>query len=207
VMDNRDAYAEGLLDRALDPTHQPPEIRAYVAAEIELLDRLIAPGARVVDIGCGTGRHLKRFADRVSEGLGVDYEPRYIEAAMRDAPGHLRFSVADAGAVPHSGPFNLALCMLNTFGTMDAQDKVLAEMQRLAPERGTRLISVYSPESVPVRLAWYDRLGYRLLEQGGDYLAMSGGFRSQHFSEAALETRLNAVHTYPLAGIAFAVRF
>jgi SAM-dependent methyltransferase len=207
MTDNRDAYADGLLDRALDPALQPPEIKAYIAAEIDLLDRLIPPRASVVDLGCGTGRHLLRFADRIGAGLGVDYEPRAIEAARRDAPAHLRFIVADAGAVPDAGPYAMAICMLNTFGTMDAQDEVLVEMRRLAPARGNRLISVYSPESVPVRLAWYDRLGYRLVEHGDDHLAMSGGFRSQHFNEAALETRVNAVETYPLAGIAFAARF
>src|SRR5206468_10770405 len=57
-MSNEQVYADGLLNRALDPATQPPEIRAFLQAEIELLDDVIADGMAVIDVGCGTGRHL-----------------------------------------------------------------------------------------------------------------------------------------------------
>ena len=57
-MSNEQVYAGGLLNRALDPTTQPPEIRAFLQAEVDLLRDLILDGMRVVDLGCGTGRHL-----------------------------------------------------------------------------------------------------------------------------------------------------
>jgi hypothetical protein len=47
---------------------------------------------------------------------------------------------------------------------------VLAEMRRLAPEPGTRLLSVYAPGSVPSRQEWYRRLGLVVSEETTEYL-------------------------------------
>jgi hypothetical protein len=57
-MSNDATYAAGLLNRALDVATQPPETRGFLKAEIELLHDVVADGMRVIDIGCGTGRHL-----------------------------------------------------------------------------------------------------------------------------------------------------
>ena len=35
-MSNDDVYASGLLNRALDPATQPPEIQAFLRAELDL---------------------------------------------------------------------------------------------------------------------------------------------------------------------------
>jgi hypothetical protein len=39
-MSNEQVYAAGLLNRALEPATQTPEIRAFLQAEIDLLDDL-----------------------------------------------------------------------------------------------------------------------------------------------------------------------
>jgi len=71
-MSNDEVYASGLLNRALDPATQPPEIRAFLQAEIELLQDTVADGMSVIDIGCGTGRHLAMLRNRLRIGVGVD---------------------------------------------------------------------------------------------------------------------------------------
>ena len=77
-MSNEQVYAAGLLNRALDPATQPPEIRAFLQAEIELLSNIVVKGMSVIDVGCGTGRHLAMLRDRLRSGVGVDYEHAYI---------------------------------------------------------------------------------------------------------------------------------
>ena len=65
-MSNDDVYAGGLLNRALDPATQPPEIKAFLAAELDLLFGVVQEGMQVLDVGCGTGRHL------LLVGIGFD---------------------------------------------------------------------------------------------------------------------------------------
>src|SRR5512143_1880342 len=118
-MSNEEVYAAGLLNRALDPATQPPEIRSYLQAEIGFLEERIVKGMAVIDLGCGTGRHLAMFRDRLRIGVGVDYEHSYVVEARRHAGARpLQFVTGDATAVPIRGRFDLAICMTNTWGTM-----------------------------------------------------------------------------------------
>ncbi len=207
-MSNEEAYAGGLLNRALEPATQPPEIRAFLEAEMNLLREATAPGMRVIDIGCGTGRHLAMLRDRLALGIGVDYQHAYlVEARTRAGSRPLHFVTGDATAVPIAFPFDLAICMTNTWGTMSDKAGVLREMRRLAPGPDRRLLSVYAAASVPARCEWYRRLGYQVLEVTDEFILTDGGFRSEHFSEARLRELVGACAVRPLAEIAFVVTF
>src|SRR5215510_7791634 len=207
-MSNDEVYAAGLLNRALDPATQPSEIQAFLRAEIELLHDVIAEGMRVIDVGCGTGRHLLLVRDRLRLGVGVDYEHSYITEADRRAGGrHLHFITADATAIPVMAAFDFAMCLTNTWGTMSDKTGVLREMRRLAPKPHTRLLSVYSEASVPPRREWYRRLGHTVSEETLEYLATEGGFRSEHFSDARLRSLVGECSIRPLTDTAYVVTF
>jgi SAM-dependent methyltransferase len=207
-MSNDDVYAAGLLNRALDPATQPPPIQDFLGAEIELLNDTIAPGMRVLDVGCGTGRHLLQLGDRLALGVGVDYERSYVADAQRGAAGRpLYFVAADATAMPLQSGFDIAMCVTNTWGTMSDKAGVLAEMRRLAPKTGSRLLSVYSTASIAARREWYLRLGHAIVEETDQYVMTNGGFRSEQFSEARLRSLVGKCTVRRLADIAFIVRF
>ena len=53
----------------------------------DLLHDVVTQGMRVIDVGCGTGRHLLLLRDRLRFGVGVDYEHSYIAEAARRAGG------------------------------------------------------------------------------------------------------------------------
>lgn len=207
-MSNDEVYAAGLLNRALDPATQPPEIRSYIRAEIDLLNGTIVKGAAVIDLGCGTGRHLAMLGDRLRIGVGVDYEQTYVaEARRRVGARHLHFVTGDATAVPIGASFDLAICLTNTWGTMSDKASVLNEMRRLAPRPQTRLLSVYAEASVHSRREWYRRLGHPVVEESAESLMTEGGFRSEHFSEARLRSLVGDCIIHSFAGIAYLVTF
>jgi ubiquinone/menaquinone biosynthesis C-methylase UbiE len=207
-MSNDDAYAAGLLNRALDPAMQPPGIQAFMRAELDLLQDVIMQGMLVMDVGCGTGRHLLLVKDRLRLGLGVDYEHSYIAEAKRHASApNLHFITCNAAAIPVVAAFDFAICLTNTWGTMSDKTGVLEEIRRLAPRPGTRVLSVFSQASVSARREWYPRLGHAVLEETSEYLATEGGFRSEHFSEPRLRSIVGSCAIRPLADIAYVVTF
>jgi SAM-dependent methyltransferase len=207
-MSNDEVYATGLLNRALDPATQPPEIRAFLHAEIELLNDIVSDGMTAIDVGCGTGRHLVMLRDRLRMGVGVDYEHAYIvEAHQRAGRGRLHFVTGDATRLPLRASFDLAMCLTNTWGTMGDKTGVLREMRRLAPTPQMRLLSVYAEASIPARCEWYRRFGHAVVEESEECLVTEGGLRSEHFSEARLRHLVGDCMIRPLAGIAYVVTF
>lgn len=206
-MSNDELYAAGLLNRALDPATQPPQIREFLQAEVELLGDVIVDGMAMVDVGCGTGRHLAMLRDRLRIGVGVDYEHAYIAEANRTAgTGHLHFVTGDATRLPLRSSFDIATCLTNTWGTMSDKPAVLDEMRRLAPTP-MRLLSVYAEASIPARREWYRRLGQDVVNESAECLTTNGGFRSEHFSEDRLRTLVGECTIRPFAGIAYLVLF
>lgn len=207
-MSNDDVYATGLLNRALDPATQPPEIQGFLRAELDLLHDVITEGMRVLDVGCGTGRHLLLVGDRLRLGLGVDYEHSYVaEARRRVRAPHVHFVTSDATAIPLVAVFDFAMCLTNSWGTMSDKLGVLKEMRRLAPRPGTRLLSVYATASVSTRREWYRRLGHTVVEETSEYLLTEGGFRSEQFSDVRLRSLLGDCVIRPLTAIGYAVTF
>jgi SAM-dependent methyltransferase len=207
-MSNEQVYAAGLLNRALDPATQPPEVRAFLKAEIELLNDIVAEGLSVIDVGCGTGRHLGTLRDRLRIGVGIDYEPSYIaEARRRVGGGRAHFVIADATAFPIRRPFDLAICMTNSWGTMNDKAAVLSEMRRCVPYSGMRLLSVFADTSISARREWYRRFGHTVVEETAEYLLTDGGLRSEHFSQARLRSIVGDCRIRPCTAMAFVVTF
>jgi SAM-dependent methyltransferase len=206
-MTNEDVYAAGLLNKALDPATQPEAIRTFLRAEEVQVRKLVSRHARVVDFGCGMGRHLIGLRDIVALGVGIDYEWAYIAEANRRKPnGPLHFLVADATRVPLRARFDAALCLTNTWGTMSDKLAVLGEMRRLAPETGTRLITVFASTSVAPRRQWYANLGHEVIESTAEHLRTRGGFVSEHFTEARLRSLIGDCAITVIGDVAYLVQ-
>ncbi len=81
-----------------------------VTALVEILG--VAPGHRILDVGCGTGRHSRALAARGFEVVGVDLSPRFIEVAEAQAGPNETYLLADARELAFAAEFDavISLC-------------------------------------------------------------------------------------------------
>ncbi|MCP3910130.1 MAG: class I SAM-dependent methyltransferase [Actinomycetia bacterium] len=112
-MSERDHWFEDLADH-LGSAYLRYSFTKGTAQEIEfLIDVLeLDDTTRVLDVGCGPGRHANALAALGVEVVGVDISERFLEVARRDAPPGAKFVRADARALDFDGEFDavISLC-------------------------------------------------------------------------------------------------
>lgn len=88
----------------------------------------LRPGRRVLDVGCGPGRHARALAERGIEVVGVDISPRFVELAADGAPAGASFQVGDARALTFDAEFDavISLCQ-GGFGLVREDDPSVLE--------------------------------------------------------------------------------
>lgn len=100
--------------------------------ECDLIQRALdlAPGARVLDIPCGIGRHSIELARRGFEMTGVDFNPDHIAQARAQAAQDgvvAEFLTDDMREFVSNRPFDAAFCFFGSFGYFnDADDEKFA---------------------------------------------------------------------------------
>ena len=89
---------------------------------------------RVLDIGCGAGRHLLEFARRGYEATGFDLRPEMVEFVKEQARAqHARIdvSVGDLRDMTLQGTYELAFCLMDTFRFLLTNEEILAHLQEV----------------------------------------------------------------------------
>ena len=158
------------------------------AYAVEFLNRLkcLLPGGRLLDIGCGEGRHAivaSQFGFKVT---AVDYEASALKRARRFAKAKkargIVFRKADVLRLPFAGScFDLIL----DYGCLHHQKRsdwpaYKAGILRVLSPNGFYILSVFSPK-FPLfrgsRRPWHIAQGaYRRYFTGGDILELFGRY-------------------------------
>ncbi|MEZ5204142.1 MAG: class I SAM-dependent methyltransferase [Acidimicrobiales bacterium] len=71
----------------------------------------LEPGMRVLDVGCGPGRHAHALAERGIEVHGIDISERFVEVARARAVAGATFERADARALGFDREFDAAISL------------------------------------------------------------------------------------------------
>lgn len=114
-----------------------------------LVDALgLSAGDRVLDVGCGPGRHAYEFARRGMTVHGIDIAQRFVDIANDGAPEGATFERLDARELSFDAEFDVVVCLCQgAFGLMTADgddETVLAGMSRALRPGGRLALSAFS---------------------------------------------------------------
>jgi SAM-dependent methyltransferase len=131
--------------------------RDQAAARVEvggLLARgLAGGGGRLLDLGCGHGRHLLALVERGVEAWGLDRSPALL---ARVAPGlRARVVRGDFRWLPfRTGAFAAVVMLFSSFGYFedDENERVLAEVARVLAPGGEAVLDLMNPARVRATL-------------------------------------------------------
>ncbi len=133
-----DAIAEAWVKTRSGPW---PEVREFLEA--------VPRGARLVDVGAGSGRYLKVEEARGLALVGIDVSRGQLAVARREAPAaHL--VRADARALPVRAEAADAVMLVAVVHHLERREEriaALAEARRVLKPRGRALVTCWSREA------------------------------------------------------------
>jgi SAM-dependent methyltransferase len=125
------------------------ELRPVDSNWVELVDRVVelgrlGGGARVLDVGCGTGRVAAALAERGAKVWGVDPSAEMLEVARSRVPASVGLKEGRAEALPFRDAwFDGAVCMLSVH--LLARPRAFAELARVQVSGGRLVIATFDP--------------------------------------------------------------
>lgn len=145
-----------------------------LGGEARLVNALVAPGARLLDAGCGPGRVTAALAALGHTVVGVDVDPKLVDAAREDHP-ELTFVVGDLTALSldvlgddsvAAEPFDGAVCVGNVLPFLGPgrQRSGLESLARCVRDGGRLAVGFQTTRgySADALLADADAAGWRL---------------------------------------------
>ena len=152
-MDGPDHWFEPVADH-LGGAYLRYSFTRGTAQEVEFLvgELGLEPGMRVLDVGCGPGRHAHALAERGLEVVGVDISQRFVDLAAASAPAGATFLRADARALAFDAEFDAAISLCQgAFGLaggpgapLDGDGEVLDGIARALRRGGRAAVSAFS---------------------------------------------------------------
>jgi ubiquinone/menaquinone biosynthesis C-methylase UbiE len=132
-----------LYRRTTEPFLSDELSRAEARFIADMLE--IRTGSRVLDVGCGSGRHMAKLGPSGAKLWGVDADQTALASSRR----HAQVAAGDLRALPfRSKVFPLAYCWYTTLFVFDASGnrQALAEVARVLAPRARFLMQTLNPD-------------------------------------------------------------
>lgn len=154
------SYFDDVFLRIYRPLRDETRTALEADAVCELLG--LNDGARILDVGCGWGRHSLELARLGFQMTGFDYSARLLEEAERSAEAdalEVRWVQGDMRKLDFYQEFDAILSLFSTFGyfTTDEEDRaVLRGMREAATPGGFLLIETMHRDMIAREFAERD---------------------------------------------------
>jgi CBS domain-containing protein/SAM-dependent methyltransferase len=127
-----------------------------VAFIVKTLD--LPPHSRVLDLGCGSGRHSLALGERGLQVVGYDLSEPLLEVARHDGAQRwfpIAFVQGDMRTLPYQDAFDAVICYFSTFGYFSDDDnrRVLDQVSTALKPGGKFLLDVTNRETALHHLA------------------------------------------------------
>ena len=130
-------------------------------------------GMSILDVGCGTGAHLKLYQESQADLTGIDVSPAMIGAARSKLGHSASLHLGDASAMPYAyRSFDLIFSMLALHGMAPlTRSTAIDEMKRVLKQSGRILLIDFHPGPLRPLDGWIVRLAIHAIETiaGGDH--------------------------------------
>jgi len=156
-----DYYSEKLSASRLQQCYEiaPPRVQQYLTAEIDFVLERIKPSDRVLELGCGYGRVLRRLLGKAHSVVGIDTSEESLRLARRfiGAVGSCQLYRMNALEMQFkAGEFDVVICIQNGISAFQVEPLALIkEALRVTRQGGLVLFSSYSEHFWENRLAWF----------------------------------------------------
>jgi len=143
ILNAHSLYDFGRLASDYERWYETPAGRAHDEAQKSDVRKFLKPakpGARLLDVGCGTGHWSRFFASLGYEVVGVDISEEMIQVAKPRPAPNCRFEVADALALPFGNHCFDVVASMSTIEFVSEASLALAEMFRCVQPNGAVLI-------------------------------------------------------------------
>ncbi len=142
------------------------ETQQYTAQEIAFIVRNLPnpPFHKILDVGCGSGRHSQHLAAQGYEIVGIDLDEAALAKAHRETIGAATYLQQDMRRLEDvSGRFDAVICMWQSFGYFDEATNrdVLRQMSEKLRDNGRLILDIYH------RTFFEQNQGTRQLERNG----------------------------------------
>ncbi|MBA3500295.1 MAG: methyltransferase domain-containing protein [Deltaproteobacteria bacterium] len=133
----------------------------------------LSPGAQVLDVGCGYGRHAMELAARGFHVVGLDLSTPLLVRGGEEAHRRglqINFVRGDMRELDFEAQFDGAYCLFSTFGYFDDETnkKTVANIARALKPGGRLMIEILNRDYViadlPTRV-WWEGEGCVVLEE------------------------------------------
>lgn len=116
---------------------------AEAAGVLELIRKHTPDAASLLDVACGTGAHLRHFADAIPVE-GLELSPDMIAAARERLPG-LVLHEGDMRDFQLGTTFDALTCMFSSIGHMSDTTELTAALKRFAAHLNPGGVAVIEP--------------------------------------------------------------